>query len=301
MTGLDIMTVFYILARETSANTSLPVAEYPSLQNAAYQAVIADIIPEALLDRQMVPVAHTRLTARTSALILEVQDNTVLTVDTDLCIYNTTRYDFVRIATKNVNGTTITLESPGLVCTLQTYGTEITSPKGSYVVPVSYKITPTRYNVTVNFRVCSDTVNTINEMDPVLDSDIFRLGRSFNENNNPYKFCMVTPDEMKIYPAPNADGTIEITHLDKSSYTLGITSNDDPDMLDVDSHMCIVYWLLAHNALRERDYQAYQTLFQIYVNSIMRSRAELQKKRSDGQAMTFKKGNLDGVNHNTRR
>ena len=142
----------------------------------------------------------------------------------------------------------------------------------------------------MNWRVDNEKETTSTPIDPVLESDMYKLGSTPGEVGTPSKFSMVIPTELRIHPVPSGDGYIDVTYVNKTIYTLGVL--DTPVMLDPDAHMCILHWLLAYNALRERDYKAYQELFGIYVNSVMRARSEVSTKRCAGQPMTFKRGKL---------
>lgn len=288
MTGNDLQTIVYNLMREKSTNTSLSTTMVDALMPIAYKNAVADIYPEYLWSTQRVTITHTHLVTRSSATSIVVDDYSCIGANTDICIYTSpTRFDFCRVTAK-VPAATLTLESPGLVYTGHTAATLT----GAVVIPVSFLITASRDILNVNWRENTTTLNDIYPMDPVSDSDMHKFGSVYSETGTPSRYSLPLPTEMKIWPVPSTDGYIEIACRNKTAYTL-VAGNSSPDALDIDAHMAIAYWILAHNSLRERDQNMFKVWRDLYIQEVVRARTEIQQKRAMTQPMTFKRGGLN--------
>lgn len=273
--------------REKSANTSLSTTMVDALMPIAYKNAVADIYPETLWSTQRVTLTHTHLVTRTSATSLVVDDYTYISALTDICIYTAgTRYDHCRVTSKTP-AATLTLESPGLVYTDHTAHTGT----GATIIPSSFLITATRDILQVNWRENTTDKTTITPLEMVSDQDMFKYGTTYQEVGTPKYFSLPLPTEMKIYPAPSTDGYIEIAARNKTAYTL-VAGASSPDAIDIDSHMAVAYWILAHNSLRERDANMFKIWRDLYIQEIMRARTEVQQKRQNTQPVTFKRGGL---------
>lgn len=269
MTRTSLKSLFYFLLREKSTNTSISETNLNTLLDIGYQKAVEDVLPDTLYTSQIVTVPETTFASRTNATTVVLASGTSFASNTDVVIYQGSRYDELRCT--NVVTNTLTVSSPGLVYTSYTAST-------AKVVPISFIVTEYRDVVGVSFRNLTTSDNYWYPLEAVSQAVMFEKGSQPTSTGTPSMYCLKSPTELRIYPIPDSSGYLDIRYRNKTQYTLS-ADESSPSQLETDDHIMLVVWALYLTACRNKYADDMKYYYELYQFLAMQARGKIRVKK----------------------
>ncbi|MEM4248550.1 MAG: hypothetical protein QXH80_04725 [Candidatus Nanoarchaeia archaeon] len=265
MTRQQISDLVYWLLRQVSTNTDIsPSSDMVTIINAAYNQVMADLLPDTMMASQVVPVRITTLVSG-SGTTITVANATYIAANTWIVVHDSSRFEIARVLSKNTN--TLTLRSPGIIKTFAA---------GSSVVPVSFVITAPREIKVAAFRHIDTTHHDLYILRPITDTESYEQCFCPTYSSNPVNYALLSPTEVFIYPVPQYNGYLEFYYVENVEYSLA-DANAVP-VLAVQFHPLIVLWALMLCYSRYREWKEATAVLQLYNVLLESYRNELNRK-----------------------
>lgn len=274
MTGAAMKTLFYLLYRQKSTNTSVSDAYLSSLLTLGYQRVVTDVWVNSLDTEATITVPVTTIATRTSNTVWTVASASGFSNGQLVCVYTPTRYDIARLAsTGGVSGSTLTFDSPGVTYVHTT---------ASKVTPLEFTISAAREIRAAYWHKYTATLNEVTVMQPVSDEEMWTLGANPSTYGVPNSYAIMTPTTIRVPIPAEVAGYIKLRYKNRTEYSVNTTGTDtDEPILDEDLHLAIVMFALQLISVRDRDLDQFKLYSQAYKYIVDTYRMEQSIKMSN--------------------
>lgn len=282
MTRTTLKALFFLLLRQKSTNTEISDGNLNTLLDAAYQKAMEDIQPEGLNTETVYTIPRTTFSSRTNATTVVVASATNFAANTDIVIYEGSRYDTLRI--QSITSNTLTLVSPGLIYTGFT--------TAAVVVPVSVIVSDWRDIIGLGWEYNTTTKRERYPMFPARHHDFVEHGSLQKSTGTPSRYGFFNETEMMIYPIPDAAGYIYVTNKNKTTYTFSEDAST-VSFLDNDAQYALVYWTLFLTALRNKEWKdAIEGYYPLYQATVENARKDIRKRKEGNHGWNLKLSDL---------
>lgn len=278
-----LQTLYYVLLREASTNTSVSSTNCKILLNIANKFISSAIAWSNMISKSTVTMAATAVASKTSDTVWVVDSSTGLYQGQYICIHTGSRFDYGTIST--ISSNTITLASPGI---------PYAHADGAYFTGLS-NVTPLNTEI-LSFKWREVTASKaegvylrglgIKELDkdaPIPTSEGQPKVWTYTKYSTATSY---TGDEFVIFPVSTTTGYIDITY--RSVVSTDMSSDSDTPTIDAIFHPAIVYYALALTGFRNRDEHLMNFGLQMFTQNIQLAQTIIGSRTEMNTAFGFR-------------